>query len=91
MHNLHSFEAAFAGGRSMKTEEEVRMQSCGSERDIWLIAGSMIQEYGSKAVIEASARAERCLKVSDLENSLLWKQVIRAIASVTDLDQSVLH
>lgn len=75
----------------MKLTIEMPAANIGSERDVWLIAGSMIQEYGSKAVIEASIRADRCLKVSDLENSLLWKRVVRAIASLTDLNQSVLH
>ena len=62
-----------------------------TERDIWTIAGLMLQEFGNQAVLEASVRADRALSESDFVNEGLWRRVIRAISDLTETEGGTIH
>lgn len=62
-----------------------------TDRDIWTIAGMMVQEFGERAVLEASIRAGKALSEDDSENQLLWRRVIRAISALTETEAETLH
>lgn len=62
-----------------------------TERDIWLTAGMMLQEFGSQAVIVASQRADQALATAELDHQRLWKRVVRAIAAITETEGETLH
>lgn len=62
-----------------------------SDRDIWLTAGLMLQEFGSHAVLVASQRADKALTNADLDHQHLWKRVVRAIAAITETEGETLH
>lgn len=62
-----------------------------TEREIWTIAGLMVEEFGSEAVLEASMRADKAMGESDLVNQRLWTRVVRAITELTDTDAGTVH
>lgn len=62
-----------------------------NEREIWMIAGLMIQEFGDYAVVEASMRADKALSESDIENQGLWRRVIKAISELTETEGETIH
>lgn len=62
-----------------------------SDREVWLIAALMLQEFGTQAVITASQRADRSLEHANLDDLRLWKRVIRAIAAITETEGETLH
>ena len=49
------------------------------ERDIWLSAGEMIQNYGRLARAEAADRAEDARQRGDSEGSVIWRRIFAAI------------
>jgi hypothetical protein len=40
--------------------------------EIWLIAGLLVDEHGSRAIAVAKARAERALSVDDRAENAIW-------------------
>jgi hypothetical protein len=60
-----------------------------TERDIWIVAALMVQEFGGRALIEASVRADKALSESDIER--LWRRVIRAISALTETETEIIH
>jgi len=62
-----------------------------TDRDIWTIAGLMVQEFGDHAAIEASLRADKALSASDIENQRLWRRVIKAIGALTGIEGETIH
>ncbi|HEX6957305.1 MAG TPA: hypothetical protein VF194_04900 [Ferrovibrio sp.] len=69
---------------SKYVDSRLAVAPIGSDREIWLAAGLMIQEYGAHAVIKASQCADEALALGDLDNQRLWKRVIRSIAAITE-------
>jgi hypothetical protein len=62
-----------------------------NEREIWTIAGLMIQEFGDRAVIEAALRADKALSKNDIDNQGLWRRVIKAITDLTETEGETIH
>lgn len=62
-----------------------------ADREIWIAAGLMIQEYGNQAVIQAAIRAEKASAAADMDNVRVWKQVVRAIAEFTNTGGVTAH
>lgn len=62
-----------------------------TDREVWLIAALMLQEFGSQAVITASQRADEALDKANLDDLQLWKRVVRAISAITETEGETLH
>ena len=62
-----------------------------SEREIWLIAGLMLQEFGGRAESTAYQRAEKALETKDVAGQSLWNRVIRSISAITETEGETLH
>jgi hypothetical protein len=50
-----------------------------SDRDIWMAAKAMIQQYGNDAGIEAAKRADVHLESGHLDHCVTWERVLTAI------------
>ena len=46
--------------------------------EIWMIAGLLVDEHGSRAIAVASARAERALARDDRVENAVWRAVAAA-------------
>ena len=46
--------------------------------EIWLIAGLLVDEHGSRAIAVAKARAERALASGDRSENAVWRAVAAA-------------
>jgi len=73
------------------TSADQRACLATADREIWIAAGLMIQEYGNQAVIQAAIRAEEASAAADMDNVLVWKRVARAIAEFTNTDGITAH
>jgi hypothetical protein len=62
-----------------------------TDREIWTVAGLMLQQFGDRAVVEASLRAQAARSNSDVENDALWRRVIKAIAALTETQAGIMH
>lgn len=62
-----------------------------TDREVWLLAGLMLQEFGSQAVITASQRADEALDKANLDGQRLWRRVVRAITAITETEGETLH
>jgi hypothetical protein len=49
------------------------------ERDIWLAAKAMIQQYGNDAGFEAAKRADKHLEGGRLAHCATWERIMTAI------------
>ncbi len=57
-----------------------------SERDVWITAGLMIRRYGSKATLEAAARADELSSRGDEAGCCIWDRIITAIEEISHPD-----
>jgi len=53
------------------------------ERDIWLTANLMINQYGKDAEIEVAMRVDEMLRRGDLGGRGVWRRVLNAVRSLT--------
>jgi len=49
------------------------------ERDIWLTANAMINQFGEEAETISATRADGMLNLGDMEGYSVWKRVLKAI------------
>jgi hypothetical protein len=80
-------------GGKMKTAGEVTAAGAfvATEREIWTIAGLMLQGFGDKAVIEAAMRANRASLHNDICSQGLWRRVSKAISALTETEAETIH
>lgn len=76
---------------TVRKGNEVVSTFIATDKEVWRIAGLMLQEFGDSAVIEASMRADKALAESDFDNQGLWRRVIRAISALTAIDAETIH
>lgn len=55
-----------------------------TDKEVWSIAGDLIERYGEIAAIEASKMADEYLAKGDLAGRLTWLRIVRSITAMTD-------
>lgn len=55
-----------------------------SDRRIWIMAAHYIERHDTMAAIEAAKVADDHLAKGDLENQKIWRNIVSAIAQLTD-------
>jgi len=55
-----------------------------SDKEVWAIAGDLIERFGDIAAVEASKRADECGAKGNLAGRLAWLRIVRSITAMTD-------
>lgn len=53
-----------------------------SERDIYITAKFLIDQYGDDSTYEASARADALLEAGDIDGQRVWLRILKAIKDI---------
>lgn len=54
------------------------------DRDIWITANAMIQQFGEDAAVISATRADAMLQLGDEEGYSVWKRILRAISDLVN-------
>ncbi len=53
------------------------------DRDIWCVAGLLMQRHGHKAALIAARQVDAWLASEDTEESAVWERIMEAVAELS--------